>query len=55
MKLTPCLSGHLYITKGGRGVHLSPDDLRTLVDFIDRDPTIQKFLPKKKTAMGKNS
>ena len=37
MRLTPCLSGHLHIKKGGRGVHLSPDDLKELHKFLHRN------------------
>jgi hypothetical protein len=37
MKLTPCLSGHIYITKQGNGVHLSPQDIRVLHEFIHRE------------------
>lgn len=37
MKLTLCLSGHLYITKAGKGVHLSPQDIKDFHDFIHRE------------------
>jgi hypothetical protein len=36
MMFESCLSGHLYIRKDGRAVHLSPDDIRDLHNFLHR-------------------
>ena len=37
MKVTPCLSGHLFIKKDGRSIHLSPDDLKDLHKLLHRN------------------
>ena len=41
MKLTPCLSGHLYIEKDGRKIHISPQDIRDLHNFLHRENMVK--------------
>lgn len=45
MKIIPCLSGHAYIKKDGRMVHLSPNELQELHDFLHRENLIKEYAP----------